>query len=349
MGAFAARPGWRAVVVLFLATFAVPATAFAEQLYIGVAPNNFVTGNDASPGTLIRANDTDGSGVIVGDAYPSEQLTGYGGLAFDLSGNLWATVGKDDFGDIGSELGTLSSTLVQVDPANGTILFSAGIVKDSNDVELGITDLAFNSNSNAGTFAGTLFGISASTDIGGPCSTCIYSINSSTGAATLVGIPTTSAGQKIELDSLAFGPDGTLYGTGIPAKSGQTFSTLYTINSSNGAVLTAENVVRDPNDPYSTGNSVTPYGLAARPSDGTLFGTLCCSNQIVYRDRVSHLWRFLGSTGVSSDVYADLAFAPIPTPVPAAVWLFGSGLAALAGMRRRRSPDGANAGINRRA
>lgn len=44
-----------------------------------------------------------------------------------------------------------------------------------------------------------------------------------------------------------------------------------------------------------------------------------------------------------------LSPAAAPIPVPAAVWLFGSGLAALAGMRRRRSPDGANAGINCRA
>ncbi len=96
--------------------------------------------------------------------------------------------------------------------------------------------------------------------------------------------------------------------------------------------------MRDPNDPYSTTSSATTYGLAARPGDGTLFGTLCCSEEIVYHDNATHLWRFLGTTGLTSNyAYADLAFAPVvATPLPAAVWLFGSGLAGLAAFGRRR-------------
>ncbi len=96
--------------------------------------------------------------------------------------------------------------------------------------------------------------------------------------------------------------------------------------------------MRDPNDPNPTTSAVVPFGLGARPDDGALFGTLCCSEKIVYRDNATHQWRFLGTTGLTSNyAYADLAFAPvIPTPLPAAVWLFGSGLAGLFGMARRR-------------
>lgn len=348
MGTIAARPIPRVVVISFLAALSIPSIASAAEIYLGVAPGTQTT--TGGPGTLIRANDTTGAGVIVGDAYPSEALTGYGGLAFDASGNLWATVGKDDHGSIGSEDGTLASTLVRINPADGSIVQTVGPVQNANNQSLGIIDLAIQPGSN------TLFGVNTTTSIGPqPCDVCVFTIDTSTGIATSLGQPMQGT-TRIVLDALAFDPrNGTLYGTGKPAfNSGQT-AYLYTINPSTLAISNAEAIARDPNDPYQTTNSARSFGLAVRPSDGTIFGTLCCSDEIVYRyyDIVTetYLWRFLGPTGAinANNFYADLAFAPIPTPVPAAVWLFGSGLAALAGMRRRRSPDGANAGINRRA
>ena len=35
--------------------------------------------------------------------------------------------------------------------------------------------------------------------------------------------------------------------------------------------------------------------------------------------------------------YYELVFSPVPVPVPAAVWLFGSALLGLAGFSKRRS------------
>jgi hypothetical protein len=320
--------------------FAVPASVFAEQLYIGVAPNNSNNVSTASPGTLIRTEiSTDDMGntnvvsEIVGDAFPDETMSGYGGLAFDSAGTLWATVGKDDADGFGTEDGTFASTLVRIDTTNGSVVGDGVNVQDSNENRIGIIDLAYNTASN------TLFGLNTSTSIDDqqPCDICIFTIDTSSGTATLVGQPKLSDGSVVELLSIAVGPYGTLYGTGVKAFT--SVFNLYTLDPSTAAVLSTEAIVRDPLDPFQTMNTANSFGLTVRPSDGTIFGTLCCSNEIVYRDNGSTLWRFLDSTGISSDTYADLAFAPeaIPTPVPASVWLFGSGLAALLGLRRRRA------------
>lgn len=330
MGGFGCflRYGWRVIVasIALLLPFVVP----AAEIYIGIAPGS--PSATVDPGVLIRASDTTASGVIVGDAFPSDHAKGYGGLAFDSTGNLWATVGIDDEGTIGSEAGTLASTLVRIDPATGGVLQTVGAVHDANNQSIGITDLAIQPGSNV------LFGINTTTDVGAqPCNVCLYTIDYSSGLATLVGMPAQGS-TRVDINGLAFGPDGSLYGTGKPFfNSGQT-TYLYTIDPFNGTIYGAETVVRDSNDPNPTTSSMRTYGLGVRPSDGTIFGTLCCTNEIVYRDNATHLWRALGGTGLPNDnAYADLAFAPtaVPTPLPASIWLFGSGLAALVGLRRR--------------
>jgi hypothetical protein len=242
-------------------------------------------------------------------------------------------VGRDDAGDFGSEDGTLSSTLVRINPTDGSVEQTIGQIKDISNITVGIRDLAIQPGTN------TIFGVNTTTNIGQqPCDVCIFTIDKTTGIATSLGKPMQGA-SAIDLDTLAFAPDGTLYGTGTIRGDRTSTFRLYSIDPLTGDVIgTPEVIVRDPNDPFPTTNTTNTFGLGVR-SDGTIFGTLCCSNQIVYRDNLTHLWRFLGSTGVSSDTYADLAFAPeaIPTPVPASVWLFGSGLAALVGLRRRRA------------
>ncbi len=72
------------------------------------------------------------------------------------------------------------------------------------------------------------FGVNnTSTIVPQPCALCLYTINSSTGAATLIGLPTYGS-TRISLNTLVFAPDGTLYGTGQPFF--QSTYQLYTLN-----------------------------------------------------------------------------------------------------------------------
>lgn len=337
MGAIAARPLWRAVVIPFLTVLvlSIPVTASATEIYLGVAPTDFPTGQ-GGPGALIVVNDSTASGSTVGNPVSDDGVTGYGGLAFDSSGNLWATIGKDDSGFGGSEIGTLSSTLVRIDPVNGSVVAGTEqLVRDANNQAVGIIDLALQPGTNA------IFGVNTSTFFGPqPCDICIFTIDKTTGIATSLGKPMQGTA-AIDLDTLAFAPDGTLFGTGTIRGDRTSTFRLYTIDPVTGDIIgTPEVIQRDPADPYQTTSTANPFGLGVR-GDGTIFGTLCCTNEVVFRDKDTHLWRFVGAANAidPDSTYADLAFAPeaIPTPVPASIWLFGSGLAALLGLRRRRA------------
>jgi hypothetical protein len=326
-----ARCGWRGVVASFVLLF--PLVAPAAEIYIGIAPS--VSPTAPSPGTLLRSNDVGPTtSAIVGDAYAGDTV-GYGGLAFDSSGYMWATIGADDFGR-GDEFGTTASTLVRIDPMTGTVLQTIGPIKDQTGSDLGIIDLSIQPGTN------TLFGMNTASFNDEPCDQCLYTIDKITGVATLVGAPSVGT-NRAYVTTLAFAPNGTLYGTEFGGAA------LYTLNPVDGQVLTQEGpIVGDTqlfaNQPvacngFACGYEYDPMGLAVR-SDGTLFATLFgVQHKIVYYDSPNHIWRVLGDTGIGgSNTFADLAFAPdaIPTPLPASIWLFGSGIAALVGLRRRR-------------
>jgi hypothetical protein len=277
---------------------------------------------------------------------------GYGGLAFDSNGTLWATIGADD-DSFGDETGTTASSLTQVSPSNGQLVGASVPIQNQIGQSLGIIDLAISSD-------GTIYGLGFnSSDFNSQnptlsCEYCLYTI-ATDGEATLVGAPSFN-NNNIFLDTLAFAPDGTLFATGTTTTT-QKLVELFTINTSSAIATTRETVFGDvslepsnpeffqcvPNSiPQQCGFVFTVAGLAVR-NDGTIFGTLTAGyDGIVYRDTTNTdpIWRVLGQTGFTGDnPYADLAFAPevIPTPVPASVWLFGSGLAALVGLRRRRA------------
>lgn len=328
MGAIPARPIRFAVVIPLLTLLSVPVSASAAEIYLGVAPSDTSSG-EGGPGSLIVVDDSTAAGIRVTNPVTNDG-TGYGGLAFDSLGNLWATIGKDDSG-FGV---TLSSTITQINPIDGTIV--AGTDKAVRDIDgnaVGIIDLALQPDTD------TIFGVNTTTFFGPqPCDICIFTIDKTTGIATSLGKPMQGT-NAIDLDTLAFAPDGTLYGTGTIRGDRTSTFRLYTIDPITGDVVgTPEVIQRDPADPYQTTSTANPFGLGVR-ADGTIFGTLCCTNEIVYRDKDTHLWRFVGAADAidPDSIYEDLAFAPIPTPIPAAVWLFGSGLTLLLGMRRRRA------------
>lgn len=324
------RYGWRGFVVSLALLF--PFVAPAAEIYIGIAPS--VSPSAPSPGTLLRSSDVGPTtSAIIGDAYAGNAV-GYGGLAFDSSGYLWATIGGDDFGS-GDEFGTTASTLVRIDPMTGNVLQTIGPIKDQSGSDLGIIDLSIQPGTNA------LFAMNTASFNNEPCDQCLYTIDMATGIATLVGAPSVGT-NRAYLTTLAFSPNGTLYGTEFGGAA------LYTLNPANGQVLTQEGpIVGDTqlfaNQPqscngFACGYEYDPMGLTVR-GDGTLFATLYgVQHKIVYYDSPNHIWRVQGDTGIGgTNTFADLAFAPtaVPTPLPASIWLFGSGLAALVGFRRR--------------
>ncbi|SPP62950.1 hypothetical protein [Nitrospira lenta] len=193
----------------------------------------------------------------------------------------------------------------------------------------------------------------------------LITIDPTTGAGTLVApLTTTDAGGISFMTGLAVGSDGTLYGSGLPV--GGTINNLYSINrttgvatligSTNAAALSAltANIatgimygVNQSGDASTrglrtvdpiTGNStyIGPQGdgpgagvqdIAFTP-DGTLWGVT--QQGALYS---------ITSSGFSLQASGLVGFRGLetltPVPVPAAVWLFGSGLAAMAGVTKR--------------
>lgn len=145
----------------------------------------------------------------------------------------------------------------------------------------------------------------------------LYTIDMNTGALNLVGL---TGG---DLQGLAFAPDGRLFGWGL------NFG-LVTLDVSSGAAT-----------PVGDDDFTTLFIQALEfSSDGTLYGI---DNQLTSDGTVAPLYTInprSGSTsliGVGSGDVRGLAFAS-PIPVPAAAWLFGSGLIVLIGIARRKKP-----------
>jgi hypothetical protein len=245
----------------------------------------------ANPGALVRINDVTGAGVIIGDPVTPGGLTG---LAVNGSGTVF-----------GSTVLAGASELVTIDATNGTLLSTIGTITVAG-LPISIGDLSFQ----PGT--GILFGIRSNAGGGGGL---LYTINTSTAVATLVGDTGAGAGGGI-----AFAPDGTLYQTAY--NSGGDFFSLNTLNPADASRLgtVAINFYFD--------------GLAVR-ADGTLFvvpgGS---SDDALYTlDPITGQETFIGNTGVGSTSDLDfLASVPEPTSIAFA----GITLVTAAGIAYRR-------------
>jgi len=277
-----------------------PAATLADPLLLA----GIGRGSATNRGAVITVNETTGAGALVGPgAGPNAGLTG---LAFDASGALFgSTISNPVFTDPAPG----SPTLVRLDATTGQVLLSVPITFSGTPLE--ITDLA----AQPGT--GTLYGVL-------PFS--LYTINKTTGVATLVGnLAVISA-------TIAFAPDGTLYGTSadFDAAGNQTGSFLHRYDPATGALLSTVDLAQ------VGGNFVHVGGLAVRPTDGVIFASARLANQ----DRVGNIYRLtpsgtvtlVGSTGAGE--VGDLDFTPIPEPTT--LVLFGTGLAGVAARLRRR-------------
>ena len=128
-------------------------------------------GNGAlNRGALVRINQTNGSGTVVGTPVAG---VGLPGLAFHPDGRLFgSTVTSGN-----------PSSLIQINPDTGALIATIGTIND-NGTPLSIGDLSFQ----PGT--GVLYGITSNSFSSGGL---LYTINLSTAAATFIGDTGTGA------------------------------------------------------------------------------------------------------------------------------------------------------------
>lgn len=192
--------------------------------------------------------------------------------------------------------GATDDQLVTINPATGLATTVATLNYGDPKPTGTITGLSFSPS-------GDLFGINGATKD-------LYRINQTTGATTLIG----NTGITATIGDLAFSPSGLLYAWTL------TFG-LHTIDPTTGLATAG------------TGNpgGVNFLNMAFSP-DGTLW-TLGSPSPF---NRFSTVDLLTGDLTPVSPAPLPLSIRGLqPVPVPAAVWLFGTGLVALAGLARR--------------
>jgi uncharacterized repeat protein (TIGR01451 family) len=266
-----------------------------QLLFAGIA------GSTASPTnsgllTIIDATPDSPTDTIV--PWKAPVLSGgIAGLAFDLSGHLYAAVDQGP---------CTPSELVELNPADGTVIRRLPILAGATAINIG--DLAIE------PATGRLFGTRSIRDDANHAGE-LFIIDVASGAATFVGDTGTRTGE-----GLAFAADGTLYLAGTAGGK----PVLYKIDPA-----TAEPHQRDPltgraipfvvlNDP--SGQLKEIEGLVGHPDNGTLIATTSmtrpAATQIVDDTYVIDLStgkvtaRALASP--ARGIFGDLAFQPSP-------------------------------------
>jgi hypothetical protein len=224
-----------------IALFATSLNA-ASILYGGLGGHS--NGDSTNDGALATVNQLTGAVSVVGHPAGVARISG---LTFDTVGGLFAaTQPGGGFPPPPGPVG--ASQLLRLNPATGAILSSVAISDGTNPIS--IADLALN------PLTGLLYGVRAPNDqLGGEGR--LYTINPSTGLATLVG----DTGHFFA--SIAFGPNGALYleAADLDFVTGNlTNIGLRRINPANAQQL-------------SFVPTVDFLGaLAVRPEDGVIFG-----------------------------------------------------------------------------
>lgn len=189
--------------------------------------------------------------------------------------------------------------------------------------------------SSGGLAINPLTGVMYATGTNGTQGSQLYTIDKTTGAATLVGTNGIGGAPNYGcacLYGLGFRNDGVLFANGFAEPLVQT-SDLFTVNLTTGAAT------------YIGSNGVTLgrkliYSGLAFNDNGTLLslGSIAAATSGLYSVNTANgAAALLGGTGLQFGVDGGLAFAPAAVPVPAAVWLFGSGLLGLIGVARRKT------------
>ena len=253
-----------------------------------------------------------------------------GGLAYDAAtDNLYAT-GVED-----SSTGT--SRLFSINRHTGATTAFGGL---SSSINISSGGLAIN------PLTGVMYATGGYNDgVTAHQSSGLFTIDKTTGAAALVGFAggnCCTGDFAINLYGLGFRSDGTLFanGLGYGPSYPNASSHLYTVDLATGL---ATNI--GPSG-VTLGRSLSYSGLAFR-NDGTLLsmGSLDGASGTLYSVSTANGAATSLNSGTGSGtgpiqfgVDGGLTFAPAAVvPVPAAAWLFGSGLLGLIGVARRKT------------
>jgi hypothetical protein len=263
-------------VLLSLAAACLP----AQQILYG--GNEWLQFESPNTGYLVQVDQDTGAVTLIGRPQDVERISG---LAFDGDGTLWAT------SLTGTPSGTVrTSTLIQLDPSDGSLLATIGPVVDGvGGPPIAIEALAFRPGTDE------LYGARGIADLGGHGGE-IYRIDPATGVASLF------AHNNVRLAMIAFSPDGTLYqsvanASTIPPSTPR----LQTLDLSTGAVATSVPTARF-------------FKALAFRADGVLFGVSPQNNTTTDVDDVftiesaTGILHFLGDTG--NNPVGSLAFGP---------------------------------------
>ncbi len=290
----------------------------------------YATGNgSAALSGLYTVDPLNGASSLVWN-FPSIAIYA-GGLAYDAAtDNLYATGAEN------SSSGT--SRLFSINRYTGATTAFGGL---SSSINLSSGGLAIN------PLTGVMYATGGFNDgVTAHQSTGLFTIDKTTGAATLVGFAggnCCTGDFGIMLNGLGFRSDGTLFANGWalggPSYPDSSTSHLYTVDLATGA---ATNI--GPSG-VTLGRSLKYSGLAFQ-DDGTLLslGSLDAASGTLYSVNTANgaATSLNSGTGYGTGPIhfgedGGLTFAPAAVvPVPAAVWLFGSGLLGLIGVARRQ-------------
>jgi hypothetical protein len=317
-------------IVLFFAALicVMSAQSQAGQIFVSLGGQSGVSVNNGAIGTL---NPATGAVTVIG---VPDGGTPISGLTFTSDGSLWGTTQQKVPGTPGgpgsppsptNPPATTFSDLIKINPTNGALISSVGITSGGNTVS--IADLATQPGTNA------IFGIQSPNDPNFTGTDNLYTINPTTGVATLVG------NTGVFFGSIAFAPNGTLYMTSadLPAADGGTFPVtsscfadincqLDIVNPANAQTLSF--VVLP--DFYAAFGITTTGGLLADNGAGDI-GQPCtgqfCAALSGLTFTASGNTTFIANTGLNfvGDIAAQL------TPEPGSLVLLAIGFAIMAG------------------
>jgi uncharacterized protein (TIGR03118 family) len=234
-------------------------------------------------GSLVIIDQNNASVTLVGHPNGVARLTG---LAFDSTGALFGSTQPP--GGFPPPPPPFTSNLVRINPSNGALTSNPVTITDgSGGPAISIADLAVQPGTDK------LFGVRSAND-GNNGFGKLYTINKTTGVATLVG------DTQVFFGSIAFAPNGTLYeaAADLNFMTGDVINLrIMTVNPNNGAILT------------SVPTSQLFGALGVRPTDGVVFGGNGDAHQIYTINPTTGVVTLVGDTG--QNFVGDIAFSPV--------------------------------------